>query len=407
MRTRIRYVALGAVLLLAAGCGGSNGGSSAGDATGGEPIHLSVSTTLGGAGDYHVVPITEYLDAVEEASDGRITYDFHHANSIVPVTEIGQALADGVLDLAAWAPLLTPAAHPVDNWLSPLAFVRESGVPAAVMEKSAAGVEWWWSNADARRSDFEQKGLQPLTHGVSPIMFYDLICVEPVRNLEEARGKQVRTTGPSQAASAESIGMTPVTMPGTEVYEALQRGVVDCVMHGPSDFVQSNLWEVGKHYTQIGFGGTSGWGLHFSLATWESLDEEAKEIFWANLPVYWSNAIGLGMDLHHEFFTEGEEQGVEYHLPDDQFMDAVRTHQDSVLQEHRVEGPPEVGDPAAALDNFLELHEKWANIIQSELGYQSYDSWIEWAADTPDANQFDALPWAERLLEEVEQYRPE
>lgn len=401
-----RYVIAGtaaASLLLMTAC--SSGTSQAGGEGEQEQVNLTVTTTIGGPEDYHNVPIDELFTAIEEESDGRISYEFNYVNSIVPPAEVGSAMASGTVDAGLVVTSYNPAEYPVSNWLSQLAFAGEAGPPAAALERSAAVAQWWTEHPEAIESDFTTTGLVPLTAGINAHTAYHLLCTEEITSLEDAQGKTVRTPGVAWADTAEALGMEPVSLPGAEIYESLQRGIVDCIMADAPDMVSSNLTEVADHYTMVNLPGFTPYGIFISKQEWDALDEELKDIVWAELEVYVESLTDEGLQLQLEFF---EAEGVEFHEMEDDLAGALAEHQESVVADAIDSAPEGIADPQAAVDSFQSLHEEWAGVLESDLGVESAETWAAWheAGGSPDDIDLDA--YAELVNERVfEGKRPE
>ena len=385
----------GITALSLAACGGS--GTSGGGA-GGDAVNLSVTTTIGGPDSFHNVPISAFLDEVSSATDGNVTYDFHSANSIVPPAEIGSAMADGTVDTGLVITSYNPAEFPISNWLSQLGFAGESGAPAMALERAAATTNWWFDNPEAAQADFVDKGLIPLTPGFNSITSYHLICTEPVTSLADARGKSVRTGGEAWADIAEAIGMTPVTLPGAEMYEALQRGIVDCAMVAGADMVDSSLFEVAKHYTTMNLPGFTPYGIFISKQTWDRLDEPAKDAIWDNLTVYAESLTVEGMKLESSLF---DKPGMEFHEMEADLADAVSTHQDQVRASAAETAPAALPDPQAAVDSFFSLNEQWSDTVTNDLGVDSESSWAAWFENGGEISDIDVEGYGSRLTDTV------
>jgi TRAP-type C4-dicarboxylate transport system substrate-binding protein len=73
--------------------------------------------------------------------------------------------------------------------------------------------------------------------------------VKPVRTLEDLRGLKIRAPGPVQVSMLRALGAVPVTMPAGEIYDALERGVVDGLVIGLSAIKGFRLDQLVKHAT--------------------------------------------------------------------------------------------------------------------------------------------------------------
>ena len=71
---------------------------------------------------------------------------------------------------------------------------------------------------------------------------------KPVNKLEDLKGMKIRCTGTSSKIVTH-LGATPVAMPQTEAYDALQKGVVDGVMSPIETAKGWKFAEVVKYHT--------------------------------------------------------------------------------------------------------------------------------------------------------------
>ena len=72
---------------------------------------------------------------------------------------------------------------------------------------------------------------------------------KPIRSLDDLKGLRMRTPSAEQAKQLEVIGAVPIAMPITEVYQSLERGVIDGAMMSFSTIPDFRLGEVAKTYT--------------------------------------------------------------------------------------------------------------------------------------------------------------
>lgn len=72
------------------------------------------------------------------------------------------------------------------------------------------------------------------------------------RTLDDLKGKRMRAPSAAQAKQLEVMGAVPVAMPITQVYQSLERGVIDGAMLPFSTIVDFRLGEVAKGITVTG-----------------------------------------------------------------------------------------------------------------------------------------------------------
>jgi len=99
----------------------------------------------------------------------------------------------------------------------------------------------------------------------------------PIRSLDDLKGKRMRAPSAAQAKQLEIMGAVPIAMPITEVYQSLERGVVDGAMLPFSVIVDFRLGEVAKGYTIAGpLFGRSSFLVAMNKKKYDSLSPKAR-----------------------------------------------------------------------------------------------------------------------------------
>ncbi|MCC7486725.1 MAG: C4-dicarboxylate TRAP transporter substrate-binding protein [Burkholderiales bacterium] len=76
----------------------------------------------------------------------------------------------------------------------------------------------------------------------------------------------------------EYAGATPVQSSLPDAYTSMQTGVYNGWIMFPSGYVNFKLYEVGKFYTEVGFGAITWHGLTINSARWKKLPKEVQDI---------------------------------------------------------------------------------------------------------------------------------
>ncbi|UOM35003.1 TRAP transporter substrate-binding protein DctP [Acuticoccus sp. I52.16.1] len=138
-----------------------------------------------------------------------------------------------------------------------------------------------------------------------------LFSKEPIRTLEDFKGKKLRVHNPQTAALMEAIGAKPAPLPLSEVPPALERGVIDGVFTSTCYGNGQEYWRLAKNVQNWKIGPITGWVILINKDTWEEIPQDLRA------------AIRVEMDdLQHEalydFYTyvnaavdEMAENGVE------------------------------------------------------------------------------------------------
>jgi TRAP-type C4-dicarboxylate transport system substrate-binding protein len=72
---------------------------------------------------------------------------------------------------------------------------------------------------------------------------------KPIRTMEDMKGMKIRTPSAAQSAQIEALGGIPIDMPVTQIYNNLDRGVIDATQIPLSAALDFKLIEVAKYFT--------------------------------------------------------------------------------------------------------------------------------------------------------------
>jgi TRAP-type transport system periplasmic protein len=101
---------------------------------------------------------------------------------------------------------------------------------------------------------------------------------KPVRTMDDLKGMRIRTPSRAQSAQLTALGATPVDMPVTQIYNALERGAIDATMIPLSAMLDFKLLEVVKHLTVDAPLGRSPFIVAMNRKRYESLPADLKKI---------------------------------------------------------------------------------------------------------------------------------
>lgn len=404
----LRHAALlGAVgaMLVVTGCAGT-GSADAGSGGESESRTLKVQEIFA-PGEAFADSTQAFGDAVTEATDGSVSFEYFWSNAVVPTNEIAGAMNDGLLDMGRIQPPASPADFPTMNWLSSASSLNTQAFPAGLLQKIGAHLEFAMnSEAGSAQLDSELRNLGIQYIGAfALVQQYDLFCSKPVTSLDDFAGLKVRVAGQAWVDEIENLGGEPVTLLPEEIYEGFQRGIVDCVMTYPTHYINSGLWELGGYYVPLKLNGWNQDGLTISNAAWDSLDETQQEAMYAAVKDWLRVFVGRQLDGYWRFMTEGGEQhGIEYLEPDAEIQERIDEHHDAVIESLADSAPEGVADPEAIVDEYVELHEKWLGTI-AELGFDvEGDGVKDFLAgledpSVPPSEQIDLEPWLDAIIE--------
>ncbi len=275
-RNRPHFIAaLALVVLASVACSATSDDLSGADATppdsdpasAAEIITLTVSSPV----PENILPgesLAWWTEELEKRTDGRVKTEVFHAGALLPGTETMPGTADGRTDVGLTYSVYHTGEMPLLN-LANLPFVTSDNV--AVMNTF---YDLYEVNP-AFRQEFAGLGVRPLLFvpNGSAAMGY----TEAVESLDALQGKRFRATG-YIADVVEQIGVDSTFVEFTELYESLERGVVDgwagTEMTGP---VAVGLPEVTPYFIDSGIGAFAAIVVMMNDDVWASLPPDIQQ----------------------------------------------------------------------------------------------------------------------------------
>ena len=202
-----------------------------------------------------------FAKLIEEASSGEMTVTVRGPETVPPFEQL-EPVGSGVFDL-----LFTHTAYHTGTTSIGLAV---EAIGAESQELRELGV-WEWFDEYYQRHNLKLIAL-PLTEGA-----YQFTLREPLTENGDLQGRKMRGT-PTYFGVFDLLGATPVTIPGSEVYAALERGVVDGAAWGAYGIIANRWHEVAKYLMRprIGYGVLP---IFMNLDKWNELSPEQKILF--------------------------------------------------------------------------------------------------------------------------------
>ncbi|MGE3246548.1 MAG: TRAP transporter substrate-binding protein [Beijerinckiaceae bacterium] len=180
--------------------------------------------------------------------------------------ELYRQMIRGISDITFTLPGYTSGDFPVMA-LTELPGMANSG---------ADGTRKLWANFD--------KMLSPQFKGAKVLMLWNsdsasfMSKSKPIRTLADVKGLKIRTPSAAQSAQLVALGATPIDMPANQIYNALDRGVVDAAMIPMSAALDFKLIEVAQHFTINAPLGRSNFLVAMNAGRYGKLPAELRKI---------------------------------------------------------------------------------------------------------------------------------
>lgn len=223
------------------------------------------------------------------------------------------------------------------------------------------------------KSEFERMGVY-LAHCdcTSP---YNLISKTPIHRLEDLRGVKIRAPGGPIGEIFRALGAVPVAIAVSEMYVALQRGIIDAVAVSAPDMTSYRLQEIGSHYTSVDVNVLA---LQFCLnrRTFDALPEELRAMLYRLLRVRSQMVVqnyysGAG---HERALTVLRDAGVEMIELDEDERERWRSAVTPVTERFIAEGEADDLPARALISDVRALAAEYASLTNRELTERVHDS---------------------------------
>ena len=368
-----------------------------------EPVTLNYQAASASPNSI-MAPFAEvYAEYIEERSNGQIEIEIIWGQAIAGYGEVDDALADGRLDLAYALPIYNPSDYPsFDAAATALGGLPISPVAGEAIYNAVSTDIGWQS--ETLLEEYAAQGVTPLTPIIATGGYYS-VCGEEGVASEDWNGRQIRVASTSHHGVVDALGASPVSMEYVEVYEALQRGTVDCSFAQLIPSAEAGLFEVAPNigYSSDEYSMSSrAVGAELAGSSFNDLPLAYQQIIFDAAQATYTGAVTLTADGNTESVRQAKEAGGTIEQFDSETEEIIGQTNQQQLDEVIENGP--LGDDIG--ERVQASSEKWSSVaeetgIVDKGNFEDLDEW--WNADDYD---FDAM--AEQVFEETAlAHRPE
>jgi TRAP-type mannitol/chloroaromatic compound transport system substrate-binding protein len=212
----------------------------------------------------------EFGRMLEKNSGGRLKVKTEAAGAIVPAAKEFDGVDGGLIQFASGA---------ASYW-------RDKFNAAGLFTFTVAGLSpmeslYWWKQGGGKELLHEMiagHDVKVFQGQITPPEIF-LQSTKPLESPEDIKGLKIRTAG-DDGEIFNAMGASTVFLPGGEIYEALQRGVIDAAqISTPSIDWTLAMQEVADYLYLSGVRQPMDWSLNFMpLSMYEELPDDLKEV---------------------------------------------------------------------------------------------------------------------------------
>lgn len=223
-------------------------------------VALGMTATAGIAetlrlGDFqstsHIVSVegtTRWMAAVEEATGGALAFEHFPSQQAAKSKAQLDAVNNGILDAALLGTLYHAEALPLNSVVGLPGFYGSAQQGTEALQAML--------KTGPLRDELLAAGVTPIFGFVLPP--YQVLAKKRLGMPADWEALDIRTSGSTQAMTARSMGAVGISIPGPEVYTAVERGRLDAVLFPLASVPGYKLNEVVSHISTNGsFGGYS------------------------------------------------------------------------------------------------------------------------------------------------------
>jgi len=201
-----------------------------------------LATTEPSHDGWHVSAFDRAAERIALYTDGKFNITVKLQQELgIERDEFSQALGEGSIEIAFMQSAPLEAQIPSEGVFSLPFFTR-------TLEDCHKGVE---ATAYIREPRMKELGYTPAPGAYFVWMPQDLIFVEEVKDMIDLSGLRIRVWRTGDAKLLAELGAEPIYMSYSEVYMALQRGVIDGLNTSCDSMSKTSMWEVGNYFYRV------------------------------------------------------------------------------------------------------------------------------------------------------------
>jgi len=214
--------------------------------------------------------VPEVTKRVAAKTKYKVEFTEGYGGSMVKVTDTLEGVQSGIIDIGAYNFGFEPSNLP----LHPFQVMLPFGTMDPEMSLKIARTVY--DKVPYMTKVLEDKFKQKLLALIAD-NGYNLGTTFEWNSVKDLKGQKIAGAG-LNLKWLEYAGATPVQSSLPESYTSMKTGVYNGWIMFPSGYANFKLYEVGKYYTEIGFGAITWHGMTVNLARWNKLPKDVQNI---------------------------------------------------------------------------------------------------------------------------------
>jgi C4-dicarboxylate-binding protein DctP len=214
--------------------------------------------------------VPEVTKRVAARTKHKVEFIEGYGGAMVKVADTLEGVQSGIIDIGGFCFCFEPSNLPLHAFQIMLPF---GTMDPDMSVKLARAV---YDKVPYMSQVFEKKFNQKLI-GLIADNGYNLGTTFEWNKVADLKGQKIAGAG-LNLKWLEFAGVTPVQSSLVDSYQSMKTGVYNGWIMFPSGYLNFKLYEVGKHYNEIGFGAITWHGLTINQAAWKKLPKDVQAI---------------------------------------------------------------------------------------------------------------------------------
>ena len=301
----------------------------------GDPVTLTFGHPFPPTDPIQVNVWEPWVEQVREATDGTVDIEIHAGGALAPGPQVYENTVAGAQDIGWTMPGYTPGRFPITQIIeAPFAF-------GDAVEGTEVAWELWETFPEFQEEYGDTHVLAIWAMDTGDFFTRD----QPVESLEDVAGLTIRSPAPLQGDALEAMGASTVGMPAPEIYDSVERGVIDGYFLANSATRVFDLGATTSYRTACNCY-TGAFVLAMNQGQWDQLSPAQQEAIESLTGKDLALQVAaehqaMGDEVEAEYWPENDVETIE--LSDEEFdrwREAVQPVFDGWIEEREAEGVP-------------------------------------------------------------------
>lgn len=258
-------------VLLGVGC--SSESTAFNESKGKETITLKVATSFPVTSATNELFVVPWMEKVTENTNGRVQFEFYPSGQLGKGGDMLSLTRSGATDLAMVAANYAPDTMPITNM-----FLGMPGLYGSAEQGTNVYLDMLDRNEELVEIEYSRNGVRFLGTSTGPA-FILWTKNKEVRSPEDIKNLKIRSSGGVATDFLLHAGAVPITMEINDVFEGIERGIVEGLTVNADNIPIYGLEETINHGIQgVGFSSTFV-NLIINENIFKSLPDDVKKVF--------------------------------------------------------------------------------------------------------------------------------